>query len=158
MKTKTKAYAFFIIFTLAIGGLSALLTKDNMNIYDKINTPSFAPPAIVFPIAWGILYVLMGIGAACVYLKGREDGVYTLPALGLYFAQLAVNFFWSIIFFNLQNFLFSFLWLLLLLVLVCAMTIKFYGICKIGALIQIPYILWLIFAAVLNYAIFIINV
>ena len=158
MKSKTKSYVFFILFTLAVGGLSALLTKDNMNIYDKITTPSFAPPAIVFPIAWGILYVLMGISMAIVYNVGKEKNMSSFAPLVLYFAQITVNFFWSIIFFNKQNFLFSFVWLLLLLFLVVLQTRAFYAFSKTAAYLQIPYILWLIFAAVLNYSIFILNV
>ena len=157
MKSKTKVYSFFILFTLAVGGLSALLTKSNMNIYDKITTPFFAPPAVVFPIAWGILYVLMGISAANVYIVGKEKGVSTFVPLTFYFTQLAVNFFWSIIFFNMQNFLFSLVWLLLLLVLVILQTRTFYAYSKFASYLQIPYILWLIFAAILNYSIFMLN-
>ena len=158
MKQKAKTYAFFIIFTLAVGGLSALLTMGNMDIYEKIETPPFAPPSIVFPIAWGILYVLMGLSAAMVYIKGKEEGINTFGALSLYFAQLAVNFFWSIIFFNMQNFLFAFIWLLLLLVLVLLQTRAFYAVDKRAAYLQIPYIAWLVFAAVLNYSVFMLNV
>ena len=158
MKQKTKTYLFFILFTLAVGGLSALLTMGNMDIYDKITTPHFAPPSIVFPIAWGILYVLMGISASMIYLKGKEDDISVLSPLFLYYLQLTVNFFWSIIFFNMQNFLFSLIWLLLLLVLVVVQTRSFYRISKLAAYLQIPYILWLVFAAVLNYSIFILNV
>lgn len=158
MKQKTKTYLFFILFTLAVGGLSALLTMGNMDIYDKITTPTFAPPAVVFPIAWGILYVLMGISASMIYLKGKEDDISVLSPLFLYYLQLTVNFFWSIIFFNMQNFLFSLIWLLLLLVLVVVQTRSFYRISKLAAYLQIPYILWLVFAAVLNYSIFILNV
>ena len=158
MKQKTKTYLFFILFTLAVGGLSALLTMGNMDIYDKITTPTFAPPAVVFPIAWGILYVLMGIRATMIYLKGKEDDISVLSPLFLYYLQLTVNFFWSIIFFNMQNFLFSLIWLLLLLVLVVVQTRSFYRISKLAAYLQIPYILWLVFAAVLNYSIFILNV
>ena len=158
MKPKTKTYLIFILFTLAVGGLSALLTKGNMDIYDKIITPSFAPSAIVFPIAWSILYVLMGISASMVYLEGKENDISVSRPLLLYFVQLAVNFFWSIIFFNMQNFLFSLIWLLLLLVVVIAQTRAFYAVNKTSAYLQIPYILWLVFAAVLNYAIFVLNV
>lgn len=158
MKQKTKTYLFFILFTLAVGGLSALLTMGNMDIYDKITTPPFAPPSIVFPIAWGILYVLMGISASMIYLKGKEDDISVLSPLFLYYLQLTVNFFWSIIFFNMQNFLFSLIWLLLLLVLVVVQTRSFYRISKLAAYLQIPYILWLVFAAVLNYSIFILNI
>lgn len=158
MKSKIKVYAFFIIFTLAVGGLSALLTMGSMDIYDTVSKPPFAPPSIVFPIVWSILYVLMAAGAAGVYITGRLDGSYIFPSMWIYFAQLFVNFFWSIIFFKLQNFLFAFIWLLLLLVLVFVMSLRFYRVNKVSALIQLPYIAWIIFAGVLNYAVFVLNV
>ena len=158
MKSKIKTYAFFIIFTLAVGGLSALLTMNNMDIYESINKPPFAPPSIVFPIVWGILYVVMAIGAATVYITCREEGYPLSPSMPLYFLQLGVNFFWSIIFFNLQNFLFAFLWLVLLFLLVAAMILSFYKVNKTAALIQIPYLIWITFAGILNYAVFVLNV
>lgn len=154
MKQKTKLYIFFIILTLAVGGLSAFLTRNNMNIYETVNKPSFAPPAFVFPVAWSILYILMGIGMARTVISGEEKGKNILPSLTFYVLQLIVNFFWSIIFFNMQNFLLALIWLLLLLVLAAAMTVKFGSVDKISALLQIPYLLWLVFAALLNYFIF----
>lgn len=157
MKRKIKIYLFFILFTLAVGGLSAILTKDNMNIFDTVEKPVFAPPEILFPIVWSILYTVMGIGMGGVFISASEKDESVLPSLTFYLLQLFVNFFWSVIFFNLQNFLLSFIWLLLLLVLAAAMTFKFFRINKIASLIQIPYLLWLIFAAVLNYAVFYLN-
>ncbi|MBP3580737.1 MAG: tryptophan-rich sensory protein, partial [Clostridia bacterium] len=113
--------------------------------------------AVLFPIVWGILYVIMGISIAMILLKGRSEGIYTVPCVKIYALQLAVNFFWSIILFNMQNFLLSLVWLLFLLVLVIIQVFKFYRICKLSAYLQIPYILWLVFAAVLNYSIFTLN-
>ncbi len=158
MKSKIKTYAFFIIFTLAVGGLSALFTMGNMDIYDTINKPPFAPPSIVFPIVWGILYVLMAVGASNVYITGKSEGIYIFPAMSIYFIQLFVNFFWSIIFFNMQNFLFAFIWLLLLLVLVFVMSLRFYRVSKLSGLLQLPYIVWIILAGILNYAVFVLNI
>lgn len=158
MKSTVKTYIFFIVFTLAVGGLAAFLTKDNMNIYESIVKPPFAPPPIVFPIVWGILYTVMAVGASMVFIKCKDEGYSMIPAIPLYFVQLAVNFFWSIIFFNLQNFLFAFLWLLLLFLLVAAMSIAFHRIDKVAGLIQIPYLLWIAFAGILNYAVFVLNV
>ena len=158
MKSNTKTYIFFIVLTLAAGGLAALLTMDNMNIYDSIVKPPFAPPGIIFPIVWGILYTLMGISAAMVYITCKEEGYPLSPSMPLYFLQLGVNFFWSIIFFNVQNFLFAFLWLVLLFALVAAMVIAFSKVNKNAALLQLPYILWITFAGILNYAVFVLNV
>ncbi|MBQ7400171.1 MAG: tryptophan-rich sensory protein [Clostridia bacterium] len=157
MKTKTKTYVYCILITLAVGGLSALLTRNNMDVYETINKPPLAPPAILFPIVWGILYVIMGASLANILIKGRENGIYTVPCVKIYALQLAVNFFWSIIFFNMRAFLFSFIWLLLLWVLIIIMIDRFSKISKVSAYVNIPYFLWVSFAAYLNFMIYRLN-
>ena len=157
MKSKTKTYLWCIGLTLAVGALSAFLTMGNMDVYEEITKPPLAPPAILFPIVWTILYTLMGISLAGVIIKGRKDGKYTLPAIRTYVVQLAVNFFWSIIFFNLRAFLFSFAWLFLLWFLIIDMIFKFYKISRISAYINIPYFIWVTFAGYLNLMIYILN-
>lgn len=157
MWKKIKPYVISVAIALGVGALSALLTRGNMDIYDRIQTPPFAPPGIVFPIVWTILYTLMGISSAIIYTKGREENIPVYDALKTYAIQLAVNFFWSIIFFNLEAFLFAFLWILLLWVLIIVMIKKFYKIDKTAAYLQIPYLLWVTFAAYLNFAIFLLN-
>ena len=157
MKTKTKTYIFSILITLAVGGLSALLTKGNMDVYETIDKPPLAPPGFLFPIVWGILYVIMGASLANILVKGREKGIYTVPCVKIYALQLVVNFFWSIIFFNMRAFLFSFVWLLLLWVLIIVMIDRFSKISKISAYVNIPYFLWVTFAAYLNFMIYRLN-
>lgn len=157
MKTKTKTYIWCILITLAVGGLSALLTKGNMDVYETINKPPLSPPGFLFPIVWGILYVIMGASLANILIKGREKGIYTVPCVKIYALQLAVNFFWSIIFFNMRAFLFSFVWLLLLWVLIIVMIDRFSKISKISAYVNIPYFLWVTFAAYLNFMIYRLN-
>lgn len=157
MKKSTKTYVLSIVLTLAVGVLAALLTKNNMDVYEDIRKPFLAPPGIVFPIVWTILYALMGISLAIVLRKSAKDGIYAVPAIVLYVLQLAVNFFWSIIFFNLEAYLFSFIWLLLLWVLVGAMIIKFYEISPLAAYINIPYFIWVTFAGYLNFMIYALN-
>lgn len=157
MKSKVKTYLWSIGLTLAVGGLSALLTMKNMDIYESINKPDIAPPAVLFPIVWGILYVLMGLSVALVITGARRDGIYSIPSIKAYVMQLFVNFFWSIIFFNMRNFLFSFVWLLVLWVLVVNMMIKFYKVNKAASFINVPYLLWVSFAGYLNFLIYILN-
>jgi len=152
MSKKTKTTIVFILISLAVGGLSALLTRGNMDIYETVVRPPLAPPAIVFPIVWTILYVLMGIGAARVYLREPDSNAITIFSI-----NLAINFFWSIIFFNMRSFGFAFLWLLLLLAVVILMTVKFAKFDKIAAYLQIPYIVWLVFAGYLNLYIYLMN-
>ncbi len=156
MFEKIKSYAIGIAIPLAVGLLSAFLTKDNMNIYDKIVKPPLSPPALLFPIVWSILYVLMGIGSTLIY-KSSTDKNEKKQELSVYGLQLAVNFFWSILFFNLNAFLFSFVWLLLLLGLIILMIFRFQKISKIAAYLQIPYLVWVTFAGYLNLAICILN-
>ena len=157
MWKKIKPYVISVAIALGVGALSALFTRGNMDIYDRIQTPPLAPPGILFPIVWSILYTLMGISSAIIYIKGRDENIPVYEALRIYAIQLVVNFFWSIIFFNLEAFLFAFLWLLLLWVLIIIMIVKFYKIDKTAAYLQIPYLLWVTFAAYLNFAIFLLN-
>ena len=157
MKSKTKTYVYGVLITLAVGGLSAFFTRNNMDVYESINKPALAPPGFLFPIVWGILYVLMGISIANVIVKGCEKGIYAVPCVKIYALQLAVNFFWSIIFFNFRAFLFSFIWLLLLWVLIIIMIDCFLKVSKFAAVINVPYFLWVSFAAYLNFAIYRLN-
>ena len=157
MWKKIKPYVISIIIALAVGGLSALLTKGNMDIYSRINVPSFAPPTILFPVVWSILYTIMGISSANVYVNRDKNPKYARDGLVFYAFNLIVNFFWSLIFFNLNAFLFSFIWLLLLIVIVIIMIYDFAKVTKWAGYIQLPYLAWLIFASILNYSIYIIN-
>ncbi len=149
-----KAYIISILIALAVGGLSAFLTRGNMNIYDEINIPPLAPPMWLFPVVWCILYILMGISAALVFksIDSRKGS-----ALRIYALQLIVNFFWSLIFFNMRAFGFAVIWLILLITLVVIMIAMFAKINKKAAWLQIPYIIWLLFALYLTLGIFILN-
>lgn len=147
-------YAFFIIVSLATGALSAFITMDSMNIYSTVETPPLSPPSILFPIVWTILYILMGISAARIYIA---NGKTWSTSLNVWAAQLFVNFLWSIIFFNMQAFLFAFVWLLLLLALIVTMIVLFYKQDKIAAYLQIPYLIWVTFAGYLNLGIYLLN-
>lgn len=154
---KIRPYVISVAISLGVGLLSALITKDSMSIYSEINTPPLAPPPAVFPIAWSILYILMGISAARIYIKRKESPKEARDALAVYAMSLIVNFTWSIIFFSLGSFLVAFVWLLLLLALVLATMVRYHALDKLAAYLQIPYVLWLIFAGYLNLAIFILN-
>lgn len=153
MKNK-KNYVLFISVSVLTGLFSALLTRNNMNIYDKISTPPLSPPGILFPIVWTILYILMGISAARIYTANNNKWS---SSLSVWSVQLIVNFLWSILFFNYQAFLLSFIWLVLLLILIVIMIFVFYKTDKAAGLIQIPYFLWVTFAGYLNFAIYLLN-
>ncbi len=157
MWKKIKPYVISILIALAVGGLAAWLTMDSMEIYGQIEQPSLAPPGWLFPVVWGILYVLMGISAALVYTNKTAGQQEKSSALKVYALQLIVNFFWSIIFFNLRNYLFAFFWLVLLWVLIIIMIVKFYKIKPLAGLLQVPYLLWVTFAGYLNLMIYLLN-
>ncbi len=150
MWEKIKPFVYFIALSLGVGALAAFLTKDNMNIYDEITIPPLSPPMWLFPVVWTILYTLMGIGAALVQ---REDK--SVP--GVFYLQLAVNFLWSIIFFNLRMFLLSSIWLVLLIFLIWRMIREFRAVDIRAAYLQYPYLIWCIFALYLNVAIYFLN-
>ena len=157
MKKKTwKIYAFWIILAEAVGALSGWLTRNGMKAYtETVAQPPLSPPSWLFPIVWTILYALMGIGAARVSLapKSKERSL----GLNLFVIQLIVNFFWSPIFFNAQAFGTALLWLILLWLLVLAIILVFRKVEKYAGNIQIPYLLWLTFAAYLNYGVWQLN-
>ena len=156
LKVKWKNYALWILLTEAVGGLSGWLTREGTRIYGAtVKQPPLSPPEMVFPIAWGILYALMAVGAARIAAADASED--KRRSLLLFFLQLAVNFFWSIIFFNAQAFGFAFIWLLLLWVLVMLMTRSFANVDRLAARLQIPYLLWLGFAAYLNFGVWYLN-
>ena len=155
MRKKIKPYAVSIALALAVGGLSALLTRGNMDLFDSITKPPLTPPAAVFPVVWTILYILMGISAAIVYTNSR--GHERASALRVYALQLAVNFAWSLIFFNARAFLFAFIWLLLLWALIILMIRRFANISPTAARLQLPYLIWVSFAGYLTLAIYLLN-
>lgn len=155
-KKAWKTYGFWILLSELVGILAGLLSREGVRIYNEtVIKPELAPPAIVFPIVWAILYALMGIGVARVALSGESQNV--TRGIRLFVTQLAVNFLWSIIFFNFQAWGFALFWLLLLWVLVVWMTFTFWETDKLAALLQIPYLLWLSFAGYLNLMVLLLN-
>ncbi len=156
MKQKIKSYAFFILTALAVGGLSAFFTRNNMNLQYEVLMPPLSPPSIAFPIVWSILFILMGVSAAIIY-NAKVPAQQKQSALLVYALSLAVNFSWNIIFFNARAFLFAFFWLLFLLYLIVLTIIKYYKINKIAAYLQLPYALWVAFAGYLTAGIWWLN-
>ena len=157
MWKKIKPYVISIAIALAVGGLAAFLTRNDMDIYKEIVLPPLAPPSILFPIVWSILYVIMGIGAAMVYLERDKNENAVRDALSVYGINLILNFMWSIIFFKFRMFLLAFIWLLILLGVIIKMILDFKKIKPISGYLQIPYAVWVAFAGYLNFAIWWLN-
>ena len=155
-KSTWKTYAFWIALAEAVGAFSGWLTRKSVKIYNAaVKQPPLSPPSIVFPIVWGILFILMGMGAARIYLSPASKA--RSRSLLLFLVQLAFNFFWSIIFFNLQAFGFAFLWLIALWILILLMILSFREVDQPAAWLQIPYLLWVSFAAYLNFGVWLLN-
>lgn len=155
-KTAWKTYALWIVLAEAVGGLSGWLTREGSKLYQTtIRQPPLSLPGIVFPIVWGILFALMGIGAARIYMA--PPSLVRTRGLRLFFLQLFFNFFWSIIFFNLQAFGFALLWLLALWALILLMILTFRKTDPLAAWLQLPYLLWVTFAAYLNFGVWMLN-
>lgn len=145
---KWKVYTFWILLCEAVGALAGWLSRDGIRLYQAGPKPTLSPPGMVFGIVWGLLYALMGFAGGRVTL--REQSVPRGRGLNLLVVQLAVNFCWPILFFDLRAYAFSLIWLLVLLVLVLWMVLEFTRCDKLAAWSQVPYLAWLCFAAVLN--------
>ena len=163
MTKKQSILSLLLSFLLvgAVSGLSALLTREGMKSYETIVKPPLSPPGIVFPIVWSILFALMAISAWMVLRALAQSysikGALCSEAMLLYFAQLAVTFFWPVLFFRFGWRLFALIWLILLIVLVWRMVRAFWRVLPAAGALQIPYLVWLLFAAYLNAGVWALN-
>ncbi len=150
--SKTKIYVKSILIPVIIGGIVGLIISGSID-YNSLQKPFLAPPSILFPIVWTILYILMGVSYGILESKSLIEP----RTKFIYYLQLFVNATWSIFFFTLKWRLFAFIWIILLDLLVIIMIIEFYKKNKIAGLIQIPYLLWVLFASYLNLAVYLLN-
>jgi len=152
LKCRSFLYSSAITFIFAI--LGGIVTYIGMPRFQNTVQPPLSPPAYLFPIVWTLLFLLMSVSAAIIY---DSDDEISPKALFLYMIQLTLNFWWCVLFFGFRLYFFSFIWLLLLLLTVFVMTVLFYRVNKLAGILQIPYILWLMFAAYLNFGIWFLN-
>lgn len=150
-------YSVAIAIPLTVGIIAAALTRNNMDIYGQLKTPPLSPPAILFPIVWTILYILMGISSAIVYLDREKNRRAVKKGLTYYAVSLMLNFAWSIIFFNLEAAFFALIVLLALLYCIVRTIIEYQKVNPLAAYLQIPYALWVAFAGYLNAGIWLLN-
>lgn len=156
MKINKKKLLKSIAIPLIVGGVAGFLTRGSMKEFEALNQPPLSPPGWLFPVVWTILYLLMGISGYLI--STAETGQEKIEsALALYNIQLIVNFLWPIFFFNLGWYLFAFFWLLLLWILVARMIRVFAPISKTAAYLNVPYLIWLTFAAYLNLGVWWLN-
>ena len=150
--SKLKVYTISILIPVVVGGIVGFIISGSMD-YEMLEKPPFAPPSILFPIVWTILYILMGVSYGIL----KDNSLIDSEVNSIYYAQLAVNALWPIFFFVFKWRLFAFIWILLLAVLVFFMIRKFYSKNKVSGLLQIPYLLWCLFATYLNFTIYLLN-
>ena len=150
--SKFRIYAPAIALPLLSGAAIGLLTSGSMD-FDILKKPPLSPPAILFPIVWTILYVLMGVSYGLVKDRSTPDSTDSL----VYYLQLGVNLLWPVAFFVLKWRLFAFFWLLLLDALVIIMALRFCRKDKTAGRLQIPYTIWVLFATYLNFGVWILN-
>lgn len=135
-----------ILIPVIMGTIVGLIINPFMN-YQNLNKPPLSPPGIIFPIVWTILYIIMGYS---FHNQNEQNKI-------IYYTQLIVNGLWSIFFFVFKWYLFSLLWIILLIILVIIMIKKFYKVNKLSGLLNIPYLIWLIFAAYLLFGVYLLN-
>ena len=159
-----KAWRIALAIAVPLGGgfIISLFTRDAMSKFSSFNQPPLAPPAWLFPVAWTILYTLMGIASYLIWKKGRDanataDKTASKTALIIYAVQLVFNFIWTPLFFSLGWYWFAFIWLMVMWVLIIVLTSQTRKISHFAFWMLIPYIIWCTFAAYLNCGIAILN-
>jgi tryptophan-rich sensory protein len=157
-----KRLLFFIIICQLAGIIGSIFTVGSIPTwYASLVKPEFTPPGWVFAPVWILLYLLMGISAYLVYSsnnnKNKKINTNTRAALIIFAIQLVLNLFWSIIFFGAHSIVGGLAIIILLWFSILATMIKFYEINRNSALLLIPYLLWVSFAAVLNLYVWMLN-
>ena len=150
--SKFKIYAKSILIPVIIGGIIGFIISQTID-YNYLQKPLLAPPSIVFPIVWTILYILMGVSYGIL----KSNSLIDPKTKFIYYLQLFINALWSILFFTLKWRLFSFLWIILLVIIVIIIIINFYKKNKLSGLLQIPYLIWILFASYLNLFTYLLN-
>lgn len=149
---KKKIITLFQLFLpIILGSIIGFITKDYID-YNTLNKPPISPPSILFPIMWSIIYLLMGI-SYYIYRKNNNHKITSI----VYYLQLFVNLLWSIIFFVLKWRLISIIWIILLDIAVILTMYLFYKKEKISTYLNIPYLIWILFATYLTIGIYILN-
>ena len=151
-----KPYLFGIGAVEAVGFLASFLSREGTKRFNETAIqPALTPPQWVFPLAWGILYALMGISAVRIWQapasKARTSG------LNLFVIQLVLNFFWTLVFFNAQAFGLASAWIVVLWLVVLAMILQFRKVDPVAAWLQVPYLVWLTFATYLTFGVWSLN-
>lgn len=153
MRIDWKKLIIITVITFIVGTFFSFFTMNSMDTFKDLSKP-INVPGVLFPIVWSILYLLMSISCYLIVQSNDKD---KKEGIILYAIQLVINSLWTLIFFGFGAYLLSFIWIIILLIVVIIMLAKFYNINKIAMYINIPYVLWLLFAAYLNLGIYLLN-
>lgn len=152
MLNKFKTYFKAILIPVLVGGIVGFFISGSID-YNSLEKPFLSPPSITFPIVWTILYILMGISYAIL----ESNSLVNSKINSIYYLQLFFNALWPIAFFLLKWRLFAFIWIIILVVLIIIMIARFYEKQKTAAWLQVPYLLWALFATYLNFGVYLLN-
>lgn len=150
-KINWKKLVIIVIITFVVGSFFNFFTMNNMDTFKELEKP-INVPGILFPIVWSILYLLMSISLYIVTNKTKNN-----KPLIVYGVQLIINSLWSLIFFGFGAYLFAFIWIILLVISIIVMMVTFYKIDKKSFYLNIPYLLWTVFAGYLTLGIYMLN-
>lgn len=153
LKIYAKKLAVSLALPISVGILAAILILDGVSAFGGMPQPPLSPPAALFPVVWTILYLLMGVAAYLVWTQPKRSPA----AAALYLAQLAVNFVWPLLFFNAGAYGAALVCIAVLWLLVLAVTLVFFNLNRTAGLLMLPYLVWVTFAAVLNYGVWMLN-
>ncbi len=156
MKIKPKKLIVCLAIPLTVGGLAAALSASGMRAFAVLEKPPLTPPAWVFPVVWTALYLMMGLASYLVSEAGGPRDAIS-AALTVYACQLALNFFWPLLFFRFALYLFAFFWLIALWLAVLATFAFFHKLDKTAGKLLLPYLLWVTFAGYLNLGVYLLN-
>lgn len=146
-----------IVVCQVAGGIGAVFTTPAIPTwYAGLNKPAFNPPNTVFFPVWTTLYTLMGIAVFLVWRKDLSERPVRV-AVGIFAIQLVLNTAWSIIFFGLQSLFVALIAIAFLWIAIVVNIVTFWRISKAAGALLIPYILWVSFASLLNYSIWMLN-
>lgn len=146
-----------ILLCIGLGSIGGIATASSIDTwYATVNKPSFNPPNWLFAPVWTTLFTLMGIAAALVWHEGLDNKM-VKKALILFGIQFVLNMIWSWLFFGMQNPMLAFIEIIILWVFIFLTVRAFFGIKNASGWLLVPYILWVSFAAVLNFSIWQLN-
>jgi benzodiazapine receptor len=152
MSKKFKTYLKSIIVPVLIGSIVGFIISGSID-YNSLQKPPLSPPSMTFPIVWTILYILMGISYGILASNSLVDSKIN----SIYYLQLFFNALWPIAFFLFKWRLFAFIWIIILAILIIIMIARFYEKHKTAAWLQVPYLLWTLFATYLNFGVYLLN-